>query len=278
MTHLTPAEIVALRDDELEIVSQDRRAHLEGCPPCRQALGSARERARRVAEGLPPAPTLSDEEITGAREAVRARLGDPAHGPGAPASGGDSPEGDHGDARVRPLHRPGWGLGALARAAGLVLLLGGGAAALPGSPVRAWIEEALQDPVAAVGEAPEPSPAAEAAPAPTGETGVRVRVDEGPIAVVVHGAAPGSRIRVVLAQGRELAVFAADGSRFRSSDGQVEVTAAAGPIRVRLPRSVLPATLSANGRVYLRWTGTGLETPGPVVTRGEEEVVFEVGG
>lgn len=269
--HLSAAEILTVRDGEAGTVEDEGAAHLRSCARCRDALARARFRAQRIDAALPPGPELDPATLEQARARVRARLA-PA-GSSIPAS---SPPGASGTAgTMGGGHR--WGLADLARAAGLILLLAGGAAALPGSPVRQWITSAFEEPAkAAAPAAVEAVP--EAAVAGSAETGVRLRVAAGPVEVAVTGAGAGVRIEVERGEGAELAVFAPEGSRFRSAEGRVEVTAAGGPVRVRLPAVALPATVRVDGQVYLRWTRTGPEILGSVVERREGRIVFEVGG
>lgn len=266
MTHLSPAEVVALRDGEA--LAPDRAHHPDSCPRCREAVERARFRARRIEASLPPAPPLPTERVESARQAVRARLGLDA-GQAAdprPASG-------RGAARAAGV-RSFW---SLSRAAGVLLLVAGGAAAMPGSPVRQWIGSMLETP--ATPEAVQPRPAASSSvAAPDGETGIRVRVEGGPVAIEVEGLPPGARVEVVREAGPELAVFAPDGSRFRTADGRVTVEADQGPVHVHLPAAAGPATLWVGGRVYLRWSTSGPEIPGPGVRTDDGRIVFEVGG
>ncbi len=268
MTHLTAAEILALRDGEAGARTDDHRRHLDACPDCREAVDAARFRARRVEGALPPGPELTPTGLDAARDRIRARL--PAAGGSARGTAGVPVE----SARRARRGSPWGGVGALARAAGLVLLVAGGAAAFPGSPVRSWIEARLGEPTTAARPAEEAREAA--ALAPPAEIGVRLTVTSGPVEVSLSGIAPGDRVTVERADGPELAVFAPDGSRFRSADGRVDAEAAGGPVRVRLPSGVTPVTLRVDGRVWLRWTDGESETPGPLVERDGGRLVFEV--
>lgn len=267
--HLVAAELLAVRDEGTGCLEAERAAHLQACDRCRQALDETRSRARRIEAALPRGRELDRAAMEEARARIRTRLTSTRRpAPADTASGTKGRQGpDH------PGHR--WGLASLARAAGLVLLLAGGAAALPGSPVRHWIVSAFEDPAPAA-EAVEAVPIADAAgPA---ETGVRLRVSGGPVEVAVTGAGAGTRIEVRQDEGAELAVFAPEGSRFRSAEGRVEVVASGGPVRVRLPSGAFPAILRVDGVVYLRWTRDGPTILGPVIEREDGRIVFDVGG
>lgn len=267
MKHLTAAEVLAVRDGEDGPSTEEHRSHLEACASCREAVDAARLRAKRVEAALPPGPDLSRTDLDVARARVRARLG---AGSGSGSRGADAGR----ERRVAPPVGAWGGLGSLARAAGLVLLLAGGAAAFPGSPVREWLDARFGESTVAVAPATEAE--AETAAAAPAETGIRLLVESGPVEVGLRGLAPGDRVVVERADGPELAVFAPDGSRFRSADGGVEAEAAGGPVRVRLPSGVAPVTLRVDGRVWLRWTEAGAATPGPLVEDDAGRLVFEV--
>lgn len=248
-THPTDGELRAYLDGEApaEDAGEIRR-HLEGCAPCgsrAEELRSAEGLVSKALEGLDPA--IDAEE---ARAQVREKL----------AGGG---------ARrwTRPAAR--W---SLARAALLILALAGGAAAaIPGSPVRAWLGEALER---IGGESPAPTPA-------SGEAelaGVRVEPSAGAVRVVLLGAGPGSRIRVRLVERTAAAVFAGRGTRFRTGPGSVEARLEGDEVRVEIPRAALRATVTVNGSVFFRKTTEGVELPGPVQDTVESEFRFRLPG
>jgi hypothetical protein len=116
------------------------------------------------------------------------------------------------------------------------------------------------------------------APSASSATGVRIRVEEGPVTVSILGVARGTRIEVSRADVPELSVFAPEGSRFRSGDADVEVVADGGPIRVELPVAATPATLRVDGRTWLLWTDRGPDLRRAPVERSGDAIVFEVDG
>ena len=154
----------------------------------------------------------------------------------------------------------------LTRAA--VLILGVTVAAVPGSPVRAWLAETWNDltqdePVAAP-PVQEPPLTPEPTPPPTGFT---VHPRAGTIQVMLESLAPGTVVRVVLTDSNRAFVEASGGSttaKFRTSTGQAVITGGdQGEIRISVPRAV-NGTVELNGRPLvvkqgeeLRFVGTG---------------------
>ncbi|HSW28075.1 MAG TPA: hypothetical protein VLH75_01160 [Longimicrobiales bacterium] len=202
-------------------------------------------------------------DVERARLAVRLRVAEHA----AQAAGGTSLPGV-------ASRRAFW---SLSRAAGILLVTAAGLSALPGSPVRVWVEDLVR-PAPEEVAAPEPEPAAEAAATdvPAAEAGVRLTVAGGPLAVVLRGAEPGTEVRVTWIPGSEAALFAPVGSRFTSGEGRLEATLAPGRVRVELPRGFSPLALEVDGSVLLRSTPQGLEVRGAVVQRGEAGITFVV--
>jgi len=260
MTHLDEGQILTLRDDP-EALGAHAAAHLHGCPACRGALEDVRLQGARVAGAL---ASLDDTgwSMDAARERVRLRVAAES----ARASGGVS----------LPARRARGAAGSVSQAAGLRLVTAAGLSALPGSPVRRWIEELVSP--APVEVAPAVAPAAieaEDAPAPE-EAGVRLPVARGPLAVLLRDVAPGTEIRVRWIPGAEAAVFAPVGSRFTSGDGRVEARTLSGVVRVELPRGVLPVSLDVDGRILLRNTASGLQVTGPVVAQDDAGITFRL--
>jgi hypothetical protein len=175
--------------------------------------------------------------------------------------------------------RPRRAFWSLSKAAGILLITAAGASALPGSPVRRWLERrsapAVERTAAPARErVAEPQPVA--AETPAEEAGVRISALGGPLSVVLRGAAPGTEIRVTWVPGAEAAVFAPVGTRFTSGEGRVEAALVPGSVRVELPRGVVPVSLDVDGSILLRTTPAGLEVSGPVVERADAGITFRV--
>lgn len=261
MMHLDDGQLLALRDDP-HLVDDERRAHLGSCPTCVQALEASRRRGDDVAHAL-GALDHGSWNLHAARERVRLRVSQAA----AREAGAVS----------LPARRARTAAWTLSRAAGLVLLAAGGAAALPGSPLRTWIHERFTreaaPPAPAAVEAATAAPAVEAE---AEEVGVRLPVTAGPLTVVLRGAAEGTEVRVRWIPGREAAVLAPVGSRFTSGEGRVDATLAPGVVRVELPEGVSPVLLEADGRTLLRVTDSGVEVTGPVLSRSAGGITFRI--
>ncbi|HEX9887203.1 MAG TPA: hypothetical protein VGA70_11980 [Longimicrobiales bacterium] len=172
------------------------------------------------------------------------------------------------------LRRSGW-----AQAAALVLLFAGaGAAAMPGSPVRAFIARALagEDSRGLVATEDSTSPAAVVE-----DVGVRVESAAGRLEIVLSGVPDGTPLAVTLVEGELAAVYAPAGTRFQSGDGRivaaVDATASGASLRVEIPRGTTLASLEVNGRMYLVKDGDRLDLPGPSGDRTETEIRFLTG-
>jgi hypothetical protein len=94
--------------------------------------------------------------------------------------------------------------------------------------------------------------------------------------LVVRGAAAGSAIEVTWVDGASARVSAPDGSRFSLGGGRAEVDAAAGPVRVELPRRATFTSLVVDGIVYLQGSADRLDVRGPVTERSEDRIRFLV--
>ena len=259
MSHLDEGQLLALRDDPA-LAAEATVAHVETCTECRGTLEAIRGRASAVAEALDALDT-GGWDIEGARERVRLRVSERA---GAATGAIPLP--------ARRARRVAW---SLSRAAGLLLITAAGLSALPGSPVRRWIER-MVSPAAVESAPPAPEPAAVAEPVAPEEAGIRLPLSGGPLDVVLRGAAPGTEIRVTWVPGSEAALFAPVGSRFTSGEGRMEADLASGPVRVELPRGVVPVILEVNGRLFLRNTAAGLDVSGPVADRAEAGITFRL--
>ena len=261
MSHLDEGQLLAVRD-EAGAPEQGALRHLDSCAACRDALDASRVQASAVAGAL-GALDADPWDTEGARAKVRLRVSNHA----AAAAG----------ARSLPERRPRRAVWSLSRAAGLLLLTAAGASALPGSPVRSWIERWVApraEEAVTPASAPAPEPAAAAVEAE--EAGVRLPLSGGPLSVVLRGVSPESEIRVRWILANEAAVFAPVGSRFTSGEGRLEALVVPGAVRVELSRGAVPVSLEVNGRVLLRNTPAGLEVSGLVVERTDAGITFRM--
>lgn len=243
--HLGEGTLQALLDGALPAEERTAaEAHLAACGECAAAareLRALNERAASLlARGDLPAPVAQAQMSLRARRARQ--------------------QSHWGDARR-----------ALLRAAVLVLGLAGvAAAAVPGSPVRAWLEEAVlparkETLPPGARRAPVPPPR-QAAP-PSAPTGISIRPDGGAVRVVLTRASPRVVVTARLVDGDRAGVLARGqakaGARFRTAPGRMEVVdAGAGEIEVEIPRAARSATVVVNGRVRVVKDGDSLRCPG----------------
>jgi hypothetical protein len=246
MKHLDEAQILAARDGEA--LASPVREHLEACTTCGAALEDARARAEIVARTL--SALDGPVEATAAKAGVRARLGS--------------------DRRSRWA----WGSGHLGRAAALLLVTAGAAAALPWSPVRTlWraADPELESETAVTTVTNVASPDLHSA-----ETGIAVPVSDGFVQVVVRGADPGTVLDVTWSDQNAARLAAPAGSRFTYAAGRVEVDASRGRLGVELPLSATHVSLEVDGRLYLSGSPASPEVLGPMVERTERGIRFSV--
>ncbi len=259
MRHPDDGLILAFLEEELATGEEaEIRAHLAACAACGAEVDGLKRALERSARAL----TLLDAEPP-TREA-RARLE-------ARRAGNRKPRGGRG-----------WWL-PLSRAAGIVLLLAGGAsAAVPGSPVREWIARgwgAVRAPgTPAVLEgtpgAPEGAVAApEVQPFPF-ETGATLLPEAGGVELWIHEVPPGTEVTVLLSEEGQAGIFAGTGTRYRTEAGKLEAWAPPGAVRVELPRDLPRAVVGVNGVVVLRQAGAQREIMGVVVRQGAGEIVL----
>ncbi len=272
MRHLDEGVILSFLDGELgEAAKDDIRAHLAACEACRSEARHLREASNRLdgALALLDAPLNREKARVRLQERVRNRS--VASPPPVPA-------------RVR--NPWGWGsLLTLPRAAGIVLLLAGSAAAaVPGSPVREWAARgwsALQGPgsPAAVQESSsEAEPEVQDAEIPPrAETGATLLPEAGRVELWVEGVQGRALITVAYVDGDRAGIFAGSNTRYRTETGRIEAWSPTGPVRVEIPRGLTGSLVGVNGEVVLRESGGAREILGPVVRAGEREIVFEVG-
>jgi hypothetical protein len=262
MPHPNDGYLLAWLDGELEPEEGTGvREHLESCAECR---GRA-DILRRESEGFSRAVLVLDEQATG--------LADP--GP-LPIAAAMSVGGTH------RLRTTGW---SLARAAGLVLVAAGAAAALvPGSPVRVWLEGlgadespgALAPAVTALetevetGAAVEPTTAA-----------ISVEPLEGSVLISLQGFGRNSNVHVRLTDARRASVRVEgrpEVPRFVTGPGTLEVIGAReGEIWVELPRSTRDAVIRADGDDVVRVEDGQLVILRPVLDSLRGDVVFRIG-
>jgi hypothetical protein len=194
-------------------------------------------------------------------------------------------------AAAAPVARPRSGrfaLGALGRAAALLVAFAGALAAIPGSPVNRLVTQLFADGEErgaervpeATSPAPVPPAPAVAAPRPA-LPGVMLLPAAGQVRVLVWEVAPGAIIRVNLVDGNRVSVEAgsdAEDVRFRTGNGRIEVmNLGHAEAIIQIPRSLPIASLDVDGRQWLFKDGDQLRLTGPVVEQATDAVVFRAG-
>lgn len=230
MTHIDDSQLLALLDGELSSGDVDRvRDHLDECGDCRRRYRQLEERSRLFSE---EAALLDDTSRLPGWDEVVKRAGESSPDGGAPVS---SP------GRVAPF----------LKAAVILLVVTGVAAAIPGSPVDEWIGEAADRLTGWISggsetvdaRAPESSVGDRSRSTP----GVAVALESGRVTVALSEAAPGTRVEVSLIGGQEAEVEA-EGARYRTGPGRIEAVGASGDrIRIRLPEIASSARILVNG-------------------------------
>lgn len=237
--HMEDAMLLALLDRELDApAAQGVEAHVADCPSCATRLAGLREAAHATRSDLAlldvpvPAPDSLD---------VRRRAGRP------------------------------WRRRNVAVAAGLVLFFAAGLAALPGSPVRAWLA-GLIDPAA------EDAIGVEGAGAAGIDSGSALTLDVSVDSIDVHieDAPADLDIEVVLSEGRRLEMSDPDGAAgFELGRAHVRVNAGgASSLTLTLPRLDGPVRLFADGHALLERRGDALRVEVPVAERLDSMVRF----
>jgi hypothetical protein len=257
MTHVDEGMLLAHLDGQSGEDREEVAAHLAACPICAAELRSLRDMTVELHSAL----TLGDvaAPVAAARAAVFA-------------------------ARSTPVLEIGRGvrLGrfrvGLLQAASLALVLAGVVgAAIPGTPLRLWVESVI---AAVTGETPAPattpvqvvpsSPVAAEPDVVDEELGVRAK--DGRIRVVLHDPPQNARLLIGLGD-EDLATISATAD-FQTSAGLMEATGiGAGDINITLPRRGVTGTVEVNGRILVRreagqytYIAPGATVQGEVIT------------
>ena len=250
MLHIADDGLLAYLDDEL---SDDRRSevgqHLAECEACAAELESLRSASEGLSRALEridrPAPELDISTIVKQRES-------------------------RGKRRLGKVE--------LAKAAVLLLTIAGAsAAAIPGSPVRAWLGRSLD----AVKQVISPEPTAQRA-APAVESvpdaaSVAVAPVDGRVQIRLTDPAADAVVRVQLIEGSQAVVWST-GARYRTGAGWIEVLeSGSAEVRIELPRSLRSARIELNGRPVAIKEGPMLRLL-TFPDSSESELLFRVGG
>ncbi|MGI9625275.1 MAG: hypothetical protein ACR2QM_00450, partial [Longimicrobiales bacterium] len=242
MTDLREGRIQAFLD--LEMLPEGRRefiAEMASDPALAAAVDAQRDRISSVEtaldESFGDALDLESAEVAKAWTAVASQIGVTVDTVEAPA-------------RATTIRRRNVFSIPVAKAAGLLLVAAGAAAAaVPGSPLRDWLENRSAPPPEVV--APEAAVAT--------STGVRLPVSDGALLVVLPQPLASERLAVSVVDGDLVEVTAGPGTRFSTSQGRIELADVTGPVTVLIPKAQALATVEIGGMVYLRKSGERVE-------------------
>ena len=237
MMHVEEGELQAYLDNEVTAVARaDIDKHLQGCRACAGELARLEHASQLFSSAM------RETDVAAPMLAAQARLaGVPRFQPGF--------------ATPNPRR-------ALVRAAMLVLGVGAVAsAAVPGSPVRAWISDALtragllEEPQrAAAPVAPAEEPAVPRGPEES--TALAIDPVEGRVRIVLRNVSSSAEISIeVTDENRAVveATGAAAQARFRTGAGLLEVDGiTGGSVVVQIPRGVSSAVVTQNGRTIFQ--------------------------
>lgn len=223
---------LAYLDGESKEAEPRLEGHLKACGECSAVVSEL----RRSAETFTKAVAVLDPPRADVRGALAAVKATRTVRPASTARSGS-----------------GWWSRPLARAAAVILAFGVLASGLPGSPVRAWLEERSQtaEP-SVVGETPLVVAA--------GDPGVRVAPVEGRARVNVQGLSETGEVVVRIVDDEMVSVYATDGASFATDGGRVLVTDAGGQVMIEFPRTVADAAVEVAGEVVFRKMGNVVET------------------
>ena len=167
-----------------------------------------------------------------------------------------------------------------AQAAGLVMLLTGGvAAAVPGSPVREWIvslgssapndERAISIDESLPGEVDAVEPT---------DPGFMIRPAGGSLRIELVDVAAGTEIVTAVVSEEQGALFASQATRVevQESTGTLRAFHRGGDVRVAIPEGADRVVIMVNGRMVLSKAGETLEILAEGAERSDREIVFTV--
>jgi len=172
-------------------------------------------------------------------------------------------------------------LRALARAAVLVFVVGGAAAAaIPGSPVRVWMSDAWSSARSALGLAVEAqSPAQSPSERPridSRSAGIAVPLVNGQIRIDLREAAADALVRISITAGPDAAVTA-EGASYRTGSGWIEIHGGGpGTINIEIPERAVSAVVSVDGAPKVLKDGAGLRLATTPAGSPQSELQFRV--
>jgi hypothetical protein len=287
MNHAGEGLLQAYIDGEVDREAEaSLRTHLDSCTECGHELEMLRDAASSFHSALAMLEAPRHSTVTAASVRTRAARSEEMQHAGS--AGVVEP-----DATVTPIETRRRNVGrfaaaSLARAAALVLLVAGAAAAMiPGSPLRRWISERIVR-ITHAGAPKVTTPVTvtkPAAPAPR-----RAMVPGAEMSIAPEGgrvsigltASSGSGELVVRIVDASKATVQTDSSAhavaFRSAPGRIDVmNLGSADALIELPRSLNAASVEVNGKAVLTKDSDGIHVNGSVLRRSDTEIVFQTG-
>jgi hypothetical protein len=265
MAHIDEGMLQAYLDDELIAARAEIDAHLAACTECAAELARLRAASQLFAAALQGADTKAPTYA--ARQAVFARRPQPIRVPV--------------DTRRRLF-----GSVPLARAAMLLVGLAAvGSAAIPGSPVRALISDALRMIVGDTAKVPMMAPDAAETSEPVFErksdlaAALSIQPAQGKVRIVLTNVAENATLRIRLIDSDRAAVQASGAAaqaRFRTGPGRIEVVGInGGEVAIDLPRRLVDARVEVDGRLIFQKERGQLHLNEPATTGANSEFIFK---
>ena len=267
MGHPDSGLILAVMEGEAgEKESSDVCAHLQGCPECRER----EEELQRAS--LSTAQVLADLDVEPDLGSARAAVLDRARQQGSQDIHSDGAE----EIRFQQARKKGirWSLPKAASVA--IFLTAGAAAALPGSPVRAWLTGLWSDgtPLDSTTAREESPDAADPESQETVGPAAGIAAFDGGVEIWIHDLPDEAELLVRWIDGQEAWIHAGEGTRFTTRQGRIEAFAAPGTVRIDIPRSLERIDVRLNGSVLLQKHGGELEILEPIHRRTPSEILF----
>jgi hypothetical protein len=279
MTHVDEGTLLAYLDEEASEAQRTEVAgHVATCGSCARELQRLREFSGEV-NGV-----LTTLDIAAPVARAKVRFDEARRDLAAEDRSAAAVQRERGRGRgFSPAIRRG-----LLQAAALALVLAGVAgAAIPGSPLRAWIANAIDAlrgedaspevvaPAPAPTVAPETVAEPAAAPPRAPEVDVSIPPDEGLIRIILHEPPIGAQLRIRMTDGAEARLRTTGTAR--SGAGRIEaLEMGSGTIDIELPRTATVATVAFGDQVVLRAeSGRFIETPGDA-TVNDSEVILRI--
>jgi hypothetical protein len=265
MTHVDEGTLLAHLDGQSGDGREEVAEHLAACPRCAAELRSLSDMTAELRGAL----FLTD--VPAPIEAARARVLGTRPAVSRP--------------QVRHA-RQGFHLGpfrvGLLQAAALALVLAGVVgAAIPGTPLRLWVESVIaavtgadDEPVAVTPADPAPAPSVPEVTTPAVDE-TRVQAVNGRVHVVLRDPPPNARIVIDLSDD-DRATLSATAS-FEQSAGRLEAfSIGEGDIEITLPRAGITGTIEINGRIVVQREAGEYTYLAPGATRQGSVVVLRV--